>query len=85
MPAVNSAGVVRDACDEVRKALAKELNKSRAMTIVLARRSEERRAEGEALIREADKLLSESWNEKMWADGGPIDPSPTIDQAVSGG
>jgi putative SOS response-associated peptidase YedK len=54
------------------------------MTTVLARRSEERRAEGEALIREADKLLAESWNEKMWADGGPIDPSPTIDQAING-
>jgi hypothetical protein len=24
-------------------------------------------------------------NEKVWADGGPIDPSPTIDQAVNGG
>jgi len=21
----------------------------------------------------------------MWADGGPIDPSPTIDQAINGG
>jgi hypothetical protein len=21
----------------------------------------------------------------MWADGGPIDPSPTIDQAIDGG
>jgi hypothetical protein len=21
----------------------------------------------------------------MWSDGGPIDPSPTIDQAISGG
>ncbi|MHC2276474.1 hypothetical protein ACVME8_003085 [Bradyrhizobium diazoefficiens] len=21
----------------------------------------------------------------MWADGGPIDPSPTVDQAISGG
>ena len=68
-----------------RKALAKELIKSRAMTTLLSRRSEERRAEGAALIREADKLLSESWNEKMWADGGPIDPSPTIDQAINGG
>jgi phage FluMu protein Com len=55
------------------------------MTTVLARRSEERRAEGAALIRQADKLLAESWNERMWADGGPIDPSPTIDQAVNGG
>lgn len=68
-----------------RKALAKELSKSRAMTTLLARRSEERRAEGEALIREANKLLCESWNERMWADGGPIDPSPSIDQAVNGG
>src|SRR6266481_224682 len=24
-------------------------------------------------------------NEKMWSDGGPIDPSPTIDQAINGG
>jgi hypothetical protein len=23
--------------------------------------------------------------EKMWSDGGPIDPSPTIDQAINGG
>jgi hypothetical protein len=68
-----------------RKALGKELSKSRAMTTVLARRSQECRAEGEALIREADKLLAESWNERMWADGGPIDPSPSIDQAVNGG
>jgi hypothetical protein len=21
----------------------------------------------------------------MWSDGGPIDPSPTIDQAIDGG
>ena len=39
---------------------------------------------GEALIREADNLACQSWNEKMWSDGGPIDPSPTIDQAVNG-
>jgi hypothetical protein len=26
-------------------------------------------------------LACQSWNEKMWSDGGPIDPSPTIDQA----
>jgi len=37
-------------------------------------------AEGEGLIREADNLACQSWNEKMWSDGGPIDPSPTIDQ-----
>lgn len=68
-----------------RKALAKELVQARAMTTVLARRSEEFRAEGEALIRKADALACESWNEKMWVDGGPIDPSPTVDQALNGG
>ncbi|MCP1852757.1 hypothetical protein J2R80_006580 [Bradyrhizobium sp. USDA 4541] len=55
------------------------------MTTVFARRSEEKRAEGEALIREADDLLCQSWNEKMWADGGPVDPSPSIDQALNAG
>jgi hypothetical protein len=38
-----------------------------------------------ALIQQADKLLCESWNERMWSDGEPIDPSPTIDQAINGG
>jgi phage FluMu protein Com len=42
------------------------------------------RAKGEALIQQADKLLCESWNERMWSDGEPIDPSPNIDQAVNG-
>lgn len=55
------------------------------MTKILASQSDDARAKGEALIRQADKLLCESWNEKMWADGGPIDPSPTVDQAVNGG
>jgi hypothetical protein len=68
-----------------RKALKKELVKSRAMTRIFAERAEEKRREGEALIREADNLASQSWNEKMWSDGGPIDPSPTIDQAINGG
>jgi phage FluMu protein Com len=68
-----------------RKALAKELTQARAMTTVLARRSTELRAEGEALIRKADGLACESWNEKMWADGGPMDPSPTVEQALNGG
>ena len=58
-----------------RKALKKELSKSRAMTHIFAGRRE-----GEALIREADNLSCQSWNERMWSDGGPIDPSPTIDQ-----
>ena len=68
-----------------REALAKELGRARAMTSILASQSAEVRAKGEALIRTADKLLCESWNERMWADGQPIDPSPTIDQAVNGG
>src|SRR6266851_6377952 len=68
-----------------RKALKKELSKSRAMTHIFAERSAEKRHEGEALIREADNLACQSWNEKMWSDGGPIDPSPTIDQAINGG
>lgn len=68
-----------------RKALKKELEKARAMTNVFARQAEEFRTKGEAFIRQADKLACESWNERMWADGEPIDPSPTIDQAVNGG
>ena len=55
------------------------------LTTVLGRRSVELRTEGEALIWQADRLLAESWNERMWADGEPIDPSPTIDQAVNAG
>jgi hypothetical protein len=68
-----------------RKALKKELGKARAMTTILATQSMEARAKGDALIRQADRLLCESWNERMWADGEPIDPSPTVDQAVNGG
>ncbi|SRR5258708_14171792 len=68
-----------------RKALAKELGMARAMTTILAAQAAEVRTKGEALIRQADKLLCESWNERMWADGGPIDPSPTVDQAINGG
>jgi hypothetical protein len=68
-----------------RKALNKELRKARGVTLMLARQSDDLRAQGEALIREADKLACESWNERMWADGEPIDPSPTVDQAINGG
>ena len=68
-----------------RKALKKELVKSRAMTRISAERSAEKRREGETLIREVDNLGCQSWNEKMWSDGGPIDPSPMIDQAINGG
>ena len=68
-----------------RKALAKELGHARAMTTILATQAAEAPAKGEALIRTADRLLCESWNERMWADGQPIDPSPSIDRAVNGG
>jgi hypothetical protein len=43
------------------------------------------RANGEAMIQRPDKLLCESRNEPMCSDGEPIDPPPTIDQAVNGG
>jgi hypothetical protein len=68
-----------------RRALAKALTRSRAMTSILARRAAETRAAGEAMIREADDLMCQSWNERMWADGEPVDPSPTVDQAINGG
>lgn len=55
------------------------------MANILATQSAEMRAKGEAMIQQADRLLCESWNERMWSDGEPIDPSPTIDQAVNGG
>ncbi|TWB76119.1 hypothetical protein [Bradyrhizobium sacchari] len=54
-----------------RKAIAKELGRARTMTTILAAQADEARAKGEALIRAADKLLCESWNERMWADGQP--------------
>jgi len=28
---------------------------------------------------------SARWNERMWSDGGPVDPSPAVDQAINGG
>jgi hypothetical protein len=68
-----------------RKALGKELSRARAMAKILRERATDKRDAGEALIREADDLLCQSWNERMWSDGGPIDPSPTIDQAINGG
>src|SRR5579859_5199219 len=68
-----------------RKALTKELRVARAMTKIFAERATEKRRDGEALIREADNLTCQSWNERMWSDGGPVDPSPTIDQAINGG
>ena len=68
-----------------RKALAKALMHSRAMTSILGQRAAETRAAGEAMIREVDDLLCQSWNERMWADGEPVDPSPTVDQAINGG
>src|SRR5260370_7551481 len=68
-----------------RKALKKELGKARAMTGILAAQSAEMRAKAETMLQQADRLLCESWNERMWSDGEPIDPSPTIDQSVNGG
>ena len=53
------------------------------MTTILAAQSTEVRAKAETSLQQADRLLCESWNERMWADGEPIDPSPTVDQAVT--
>jgi hypothetical protein len=55
------------------------------MTHIFAERSAEKRREGEALIREADNLACQNWNKRMWSNGGPIDPSPTVDQSINGG
>lgn len=55
------------------------------MTTILAQRSAEQRAAGEALISETDDLACQSWNDRMWSDGGLVDPSPSIDQAINGG
>jgi hypothetical protein len=41
-------------------------------------------AKGEAMIQQADRLLGESWSERMRSDGGPADPSLSFDQAVNG-
>jgi hypothetical protein len=52
---------------------------------ILVAQSGEMRTEAEAMLRQSGKLACESWNERMWADGEPIDPSPTADQAINGG
>ena len=61
-----------------RKALRKELMQARGGTVMMARQASELRAKGEALIREADNLDCQSWNERMWADGEPIDRRPRL-------
>jgi hypothetical protein len=68
-----------------RKTLKKELARSQGVTVMLAQQSEVLRAKGEHLVRQADDLSCQSWNERMWSAGEPIDPSPTIDQAINGG
>ena len=44
-----------------RKALNKELGKTRAMTNILAAQSAEMRAKAETMLQQADRLLCESW------------------------
>ena len=68
-----------------RKALHKELNKSVGVEAMLARESAELRGRGDAMIRRADDLACQAWNERMWRAGQPISPSPTIGQAINGG
>jgi hypothetical protein len=38
-------------------------------TGILAAQSAEMRAKAEAMLQQADRLLCESWNERMWSDG----------------
>jgi hypothetical protein len=33
------------------------------------------RCEGQAMLQQADRLLCESWNERMWSYSEPIDPT----------
>ena len=68
-----------------RKALKKELSKSRAMTHIFAERSAEKRREGEALIREADNLAVNLGTNACGRTAAPSIRSPTIDQAINGG
>jgi phage FluMu protein Com len=56
----------------VGRALKKELVKARAMTGILAAQATDMRAKAEALIKQADNLACQSWNER-------------IDQAINGG
>jgi hypothetical protein len=41
------------------------------MASIVAAQSAEMRARDGAMIQQADKLLCESWTERMWSDGGP--------------
>ncbi|MDH2351170.1 tyrosine-type recombinase/integrase [Bradyrhizobium sp. SSUT112] len=66
---VTAVHLVSAGVDVTVKALAKELGKARAMANILAAQSVEMRAKGEAMIQQADRLLCESWNERMWSDG----------------
>ena len=61
-----------------RKALKKELARSQGINAMLARQSAELRVKGEELIRRADDLSCQSWNERMWSAGEPVAPSPTV-------
>jgi hypothetical protein len=53
-----------------RKALAKALLKSRAVAGILADRPAGKRRVGEALIREADNLACQLWNERCGVTAG---------------
>src|SRR5579863_2818424 len=66
-----------------RKALNKELGKARAMTNILAAQSAEMRAKAETMLQRADRLLCESWNERMWSDGDPIRPTNVVGGCLS--
>jgi hypothetical protein len=71
-----------------RKALAKELGKARDsqhLSLCSPRRCRPSVSQWSSRPTNFSQTSCESWNERMWSDGDPIDPSPTIGQAVSGG
>jgi hypothetical protein len=67
-----------------RKALKKELARSGHDGNARPRFGDAGR-QGRAPDQAGGQLACESWNERMWSAGEPIDPLPTIDQAINGG
>lgn len=68
-----------------RKALKKSLREATSTAVALEAQAEAARTKGEELIRTADRYACEAWNARLWAEGGSVQPSPSIAQAINGG
>ncbi len=68
-----------------RKALKKELHRASAIHGMLYVEGIDKIARGAALVKEGDRLVCEAFNERLWSLGGPLQPSPTIGQAINCG